>query len=51
MKAYKYSIVGVIDGQRFVSNNNTFAEFKRLFEMIEGFGGFVLEYTKTEINI
>lgn len=45
----KYSIVGVIAGQLFTSNDNTFEEFKAIVDMIYGFGGFVVEFTEEEI--
>ena len=48
MRKFKYSIIGIIDGQEFESSNNTFEELKKLFAMICGFGGYVLEYTAEE---
>lgn len=49
MKPFKYSIIGIIDGQEFTSSNNTFEELKKLFDMIRGLGGYVLEYTAEEV--
>lgn len=46
MKDLRYSIIGVINGQEFKSKNNTKEEFKKLWDMIIVFGGWVVEYTE-----
>lgn len=46
MENAKYAIIGVIDGQEFRSKNNTYAEFKKLVDMIHSFGGWVVEITE-----
>ena len=43
MEKVYYGIVGVIDGQEFMSKNNTREDLKNLVAMIVGFGGWVVE--------
>lgn len=49
MKAFKYSLIAVINGQEFRSNNNTRAEFEELVDMIYSKGGWLVEYTAEEV--
>jgi len=46
MENAKYAIIGVIDGQEFKSKGNTLEEFRKLVDMIKGFGGWVVEYSE-----
>ena len=49
MAKFRYTIFGVIDGQEFRSKNNTWEEFKKLWDMIYSFGGYVVEYIEEMI--
>ena len=49
MRQFRYSIIGVIDGQEFSSRNNTREELKSLVQMIQSFGGWVVEFREEEV--
>lgn len=49
MKRLLYSLVAVVDGQEFHSNNNTKKEFDELVDMIYSKGGWLVEYTIEEV--
>ena len=46
MNKSTYTIFGMIDGQEFISKNNTKEDFYKLVEMIYGFCGFVVEFVE-----